>query len=145
MSEDWDEANDKAWFAEQKAKVEDYLESEGLVGYRVPQIPAWHVSPYVAIWAIESLAVPGNVGWWAISGDLPSDYCSSSSARNPRQAAKHFSETWLEAVRDPREDGSLGTTGISAELRDMMASRAQTLANFAAEDEIWHIAEDDWL
>src|SRR5437764_5727586 len=36
--------------------------------------PRWFLSPYVAVWAVRSRANPDRVGWWAISGDLPTDY-----------------------------------------------------------------------
>ena len=51
---------------QQNARVENYLRSQGVEHGRVGEWPAWHVVPYVAVWAIESRVRPGSIGWWAI-------------------------------------------------------------------------------
>jgi hypothetical protein len=140
---EWDEADDPAWLEAQREIVLDYLRRQNTEHGGVAEIPAWHISPYIAIWPVESLLAPGRPGWWAISGDLPTDYCSSARVRTPREAAQHFSETWLDAARDPREDGTLGTTGLPTELRDLLAGPAKLLAEYVEDDEIWLLAEDE--
>jgi hypothetical protein len=142
---EWDEANDEAWFAAQREKVVDYLQRQGLHHGAVAERPAWHISPHVALWPIGSLIAQESIGWWVISGDLPTDYCSSKYCPRPRDAARHFSETWRDAVRDPREDGTLGSTGLPMDLKDLLGSRAKTLAGLVADDEIWLIADDGWV
>ena len=62
----------------------------------VGEWPAFHVDPYVALWAVQSKRTPGAVGWWAISGDLPTDYISSSDGRHPREALRAISRSWFE-------------------------------------------------
>ena len=69
---------EERWCYEQQRKVADYLRSQGLNHGRIGEWPAWHIDPFVSIWAIESLDWPGWIGWWAISGDLPTDYISSA-------------------------------------------------------------------
>jgi len=140
---DWDDADDEGWIAEQRARVASYLEGQGIRHGGLAQEPTWYVSPYLAIWPIGSIRAPGAVGWWAISGDCPTDYCSSKSCRYAREAAHHFAETWRDAASDPREDGTLGATGLPVHLRDLLASRAKILAEFVEDHEIWLLAEDD--
>jgi hypothetical protein len=142
---EWADADDEAWIATQRDVAEHYLESQRLQHGGVAPEPAWHISPYLAIWPVGSLAAPGAVGWWVITGDVPTDYCSFEDGSHPRAVASHFAQSWREAVRDPHEDGTLGVTGLPIELRDLLSSRAKILAEFVQDDEIWLIAEDEWI
>ncbi|QKJ67283.1 DUF4826 family protein [Deefgea piscis] len=64
---DYDEPEVEAqWLAERRDEVADYLNLEGIVHGTIGEKPAWHIAPYVSIWAIESLKTPNSVGWWAI-------------------------------------------------------------------------------
>lgn len=140
---DWDERDDPAWIAEQHKKVVDYLARQSLEHGGVRDTPDWHIAPIVAVWSIESLAAPGRTGWWAISGDLPTDYESSRRCHDARAAVRRFAENWLSAAGDPREDGTLGTTGLPADLRDLLAARAKFLAELCEDDEIWRLDESE--
>jgi Domain of unknown function (DUF4826) len=51
------------WCEAQRAVVADYLRSEKVEHGRIGDWPAWHVAPYVSIWAIESVARPEWIGW----------------------------------------------------------------------------------
>jgi len=42
------------------------------------------------VWAIESAVEPGSIGWWVISGDLPTDYAGSDGLLDPREALRAF-------------------------------------------------------
>lgn len=66
-----DPAVDEAWCADQRQVVADYLSSQNVTHGRIGEWPAWHVAPYVSMWAIESLSRPNDIGWWVICGDLP--------------------------------------------------------------------------
>src|SRR6185312_5607819 len=110
---------------------------DGLRHGEIGEWPAWHVAPYVSIWAIESVVAPGSVGWWAICGDLPTDYCSCEEPRHPRTAARTFAASWRAAAADVRPDGTLGETDLPASLSDMLRSRAEILENWADNDENW--------
>jgi hypothetical protein len=76
MSEGLTAVEEEQWCAEQRDHVVSYLTRQGLQSPSVGDWPAWHVAPSIAVWAVESLKKPGSVGWWAISGDLPTDYTS---------------------------------------------------------------------
>ncbi len=118
-----DEEED-AWVAEQREQVIAYLQGQGLERGPVGEWPAIHLPPYVSLWAIESLKAPGSVGWWAISGDCPTDYCSSSPDPHPRAAVREFARTWRAAAGDFRPDGTLGETGLPETLAGMLVDRA---------------------
>jgi len=93
---DYDDPEVEAqWFAERREEVTNYLKGEGVTHGQIGDEPAWHVTPYVSVWAVESLKSPGSVGWWAICGDMPNDYVSASKASNPKEAPPAPSRTVL--------------------------------------------------
>jgi hypothetical protein len=93
------------WRSGQRVLIENYLLSQGVEHGRIGDRPAWDVAPYVSIWAIESLARPAWIGWWVISGDLPTDYISSADLDPPQHPRKAVHAI---AVRfGPTEPGAL--------------------------------------
>src|SRR6187397_2702283 len=72
------DAEDAAWAAEQRETVESYLRAQGCDHAGVSLEPRWYLSPYLAVWAVRSKANPDVVGWWAISGDVPTDYMTAT-------------------------------------------------------------------
>jgi len=59
----------------------------GHIGPRGGDVPAFHVSPYVSLWAVRSKKTPDAVGCGIIAGDLPTDYLSAAeNAAHPRTA-----------------------------------------------------------
>ena len=133
------------WCHEQRKVVAEYLRSQGLTHGEIGEWPAWHSAPYIAIWAIQSLAKPGWIGWWAISGDLPTDYISSSDVerpQDPRKAMRVFARNWLELVgawRDGREveNTELGDPASHRESGPLLEARAKLLIDFASDDSCW--------
>lgn len=101
-------------------------------------MPAWFAAPYISIWAIESLQAPGSVGWWSISGDLPTDYCSAQDCRHPRLAMKRFAEEWRSAIGQTRpDDATIGETGLPVALLPLLKERVDLLLKFSADDYLW--------
>lgn len=141
----YDSQVEERWCFEQRENVADYLRSQSLNHGRIGEWPAWHAAPCVAIWAIESLARPESIGWWAISGDLPTDYISSADVtapQHPRKAVRVFGQKWLEIVdawRDGREveNCQLGDRDSHDELRPLLEARAKLLIDFADDDSLW--------
>jgi len=130
-------AEEEAWVLDRHRQVAEYLASLGHPHGQIGEWPAWHLAPYVSIWAVESLKAPGSVGWWAICGDLPTDYCSVEEPRHPRTAMRTFAATWRAAASDKRPDGTLGSTGLPASLAPLLLSRADLLTTLADDDENW--------
>ncbi len=91
-----DPAIEEQWCQERRAQVEAYLQHQRVEHGRVGEWPAWHVAPHVSLWAIESKVRPDWVGWWAICGDLPTDYVSAANIKHPREAVR----------ASPRDGGS---------------------------------------
>src|SRR6185369_5787854 len=104
--------------------------------------PAWHVPPYLAVWAIESNINPGWVGWWAISGDLPTDYISAEKVKHPREAIRTFAAVWAEVAGymlrgEPHPAIKIGNPEDWPVLGDLLKRRWELLAQFAEDESIW--------
>ncbi len=140
---DYDDPEIEAqWLADRRAEVTEYLKNEGLAHGPIAEECAWYVSPYVSIWAVESIASPGSVGWWAISGDMPNDYVSADKASNPREAVEAIASLWREAA-EYMERGELHPTFVigsgdrKEELAPMLSSRAELLLEWVSDPEAW--------
>ncbi|HEX7897444.1 MAG TPA: DUF4826 family protein [Planctomycetota bacterium] len=119
------EAEEEAWVLGQRKVVEDYLRTQGVDHGGVGEWPAFHVLSYVALWAVQSKKTPGRVGWWALSGDLPTDDQSSADAAHPRQAIEGFASLWLEAAErmsrgERHPDFSVGDPADGPALSDLL-------------------------
>lgn len=140
-----DPETEEKWCEQQKSIVTDYLHSQGVEFRSVGDWPAWHVAPYVSIWAVESFKSPGWVGWWVICGDLPTDYISSSeieSPQHPRKAIKAMAERWLRYEDEFKRginpaDFIIGKKESFEELMPLLVKRASLLLEWAKEDSLW--------
>ena len=137
-----DDANVERWCAEQRQVATEYLKSQPVRFGELGEWPAWHVAPYVSVWAVESIAAPGKVGWWVICGDLPTDYASGAGMPDPRGAVAEFAKRWNEvasAMERGEEHASLsvGAPDDAAELAPLLKSRAQLLSTWVRDDSVW--------
>lgn len=132
------------WCDEQRRAVETYLRAEGVVYREVGDWPAWHLAPLVAIWAVESMKRPGWIGWWVISGDLPTDYISADEIdppQHPRKAVCVFADRWRNYAK-AWSDGNdyVGThfdPHMRAECAPLLAQRSESLAALVENDAAW--------
>ena len=134
--------SEDTWIASQRKVVQEYLEREGVDHLGVGEYPAFHLHPYVAVWAVQSKKAPGWVGWWAISGDLPTDYVSRGKIAHPREALRAFAHHWREMSDymlrgEEHPDVKIGTPDQWPELGDLLRQRAQGLQSYADDDDIW--------
>jgi hypothetical protein len=136
---------EERWCNEQRANVTDYLRSQKVKHGRIGDWPAWHIAPCASIWAIESLARLEWIGWWVISGDLPTDFISSADVQppqHPRKAIRVIAERWLkqvEAWSEGRDYEGIRIAGPHShkELAPLLESRAKILIEWADDDSFW--------
>jgi len=130
------------WVDAQRARVIAYLENHGICDPHVGEWPAFEVSPHFAIWAVESQKAPGKIGWWAFSGDCPTDYVSESGKCHPRSALADLLEAWrsyLPHMKEGRQppNVSFGDGSNVKELGDLLESRVSILQEWLEDDELW--------
>jgi hypothetical protein len=142
MSDELSEEAEERWCAEQRETVVAYLVEQGLNAPTVGEWPAWHVAPVIAVWAVESESRPDWVGWWAVSGDVPTDYTTCGEERHPREALRDIGKRWSEAAaawgrRERHEVMRLRSVEREEELAPMLKVRGKMLIAWAADDTIW--------
>lgn len=91
-----DEIPDENWVRDERQKVVDYLKLEGCRHAGVADWPTFYVGTHLALWAVQSTKHVGRIGWWVISGDVPTDYMSSSDGELPQDALRFFADQWAE-------------------------------------------------
>ena len=136
---------EESWCNQQRAVVADYLRSQSVQHGRIGEWPAWHVFPYVSIWAIESQARPEWIGWWVICGDMPTDYISAADVehpQHPRKAIRVIARRWLkqaQAWNEGRDFDGIQIPGPHShhELAPLLVSRAGLLMEWAEDDSLW--------
>ena len=133
---------EEQWCLERREEVAAHLAREDVEHGRIGEWPAWHLAPYVSIWAVESAKRPGWVGWWAISGDLPTDYVSASEIKHPREALQAFAARWREAASSMSQGQALlgfsvGPASEGPGLAPTLAARADLLQDLATDEELW--------
>lgn len=142
MTDDPDNEADERWCAKQREQIIAYLSVEGFRSATLGDWPAWHVTPIVSVWAVASGEHPGAVGWWAVSGDFPTDYITCSGDRNPRQALRDIADRWREASErwtdgKPAEGFQLRNAAYQKDLARMLGTRAQLFLALAADNRNW--------
>ena len=133
---------EEEWVKQEREKVLTYLASERCEHAGVGEWPAFYVDPYVALWAVQSPTAPGRIGWWAISGDLPTDYMSSRSGYHPRDVLRHFSAEWSSVAESMRRGEEhprtkMGNPSLWPTMVPLLEMRAQILKDYADDDSLW--------
>lgn len=134
--------SEKIWIQAERKHAEDYLQEQQVDHLGVGELPAFHVYPYLALWAVQSKSSRGNIGWWVITGDLPADYIPSREARHPREALKSFSMLWKEASEfmlrgQEHPDFRIGKPDQWPELGDLLRRRSEIILQYVNDEEIW--------
>lgn len=147
-SEDCTQEEEDAWVESERGKVVAYLTTQGVDHLGVGEWPAFHLHPHLAIWAVQSKKSPGAIGWWAISGDMPTDYMSGDGVRHPRKAMEHFSRQWAEVADcmsrgEAHPETKIGKKEVWPELAPLLKTRSELLGEFAANDGLWAEHEEE--
>lgn len=134
--------SEQAWVSEQRETVCSFLKKEQVKYREIGEWPAWHVHPVLAIWAVESLLEPGRVGWWVVSGDVPTDYVSFADAEHPRKAILHFSKQWAEISTSmlhgkKHPHMTIGSPDQWPVMGDLLGRRSKLMRKFATDDSVW--------
>ncbi len=130
------------WMEEERRKAIDYLAAEDCKHGGVAEWPAFHVDLHLALWAVESTRHAGRVGWWVISGDVPTDYMSSSDGEHPQDALRYFAAEWMEMAGYMRRGEEHPTMAMGnpedwPEIAELLEQRSQILEEYAADEAVW--------
>ncbi|MEI7986252.1 MAG: DUF4826 family protein [Armatimonadota bacterium] len=130
------------WCAQQREHVEWFLDQQPIQPGRIGEWPAFHIAPHVAIWAIESGEEEDLLGWWVITGDLPTDYFSAMELHHPREVLAAAADRWqmlLDNIKNGVEDDSISLPGLAEnlELQEILNIRVKLLRKTYGMDDFW--------
>ena len=84
---------------------------------------------------MRSKANPDRVGWWAVSGDLPTDYMTAARQQSTGDVLIAFADQW-QAAAERMKDGEhlddyvVGVPSQAKELAPLLQTRANLLRKF---------------
>lgn len=130
------------WVTRQRSRVIGFLENEGIDDPQVGEWPAFEVAPCFAIWAVESEQISGKIGWWAFSGDGPTDYVTEDGSCHPREALKRLLDQWRGYVSRMSEGKQPVGVRFPEEadlkhLAHLLDLRINVLAEWIDDDGLW--------
>jgi hypothetical protein len=133
---------EKDWCAQQREHVEWFLDQQPINPGRIGEWPAFHIAPHASVWAIESGEEEDLLGWWVITGDLPTDYFSAMELLHPRQVLKAAADRWqmlLDNVENGIEDDSISLPGLveNHELQHILRVRIELLNKTYGQEAFW--------
>lgn len=138
----------EAWIASQRSIVLEYLQHENIPNGGIFDEPDFCLAPHIAIWPVLNSDDPETIGFWVISGDLPTDFVSSEIAEDPREVLRHFGNSWSEVAEHMAAGKPHPTINIAPpeewpEIAPLLAERAEILLEIADDDEIWEACDCD--
>ncbi|WP_333796503.1 DUF4826 family protein [Rheinheimera sp.] len=120
------------WVRQQFQKANLHLAEQGIVMDNVAVQESRYLPPYVAVWKINAL---NRQGYWAISGDLPTDYLEASGAIDAREALRAFSLRWQMKAQQLMNAGVQDQT--TADYIQLLISRAHSLYDLFESENLW--------
>jgi hypothetical protein len=130
------------WVDGQRSNVEQHLTQQGIDDPTVGPWPAFEIAPHFAIWPVESKTTPGDVGWWAFSGDCPTDHVKEDGPCHPRHALTNLLRKWrtcipyLKKGEQPPESNFTGDTDM-ATLAELLQTRVGILEELHGDEKLW--------
>ena len=131
------EVTEEDWLDEQQDVAYQYMKKTGTNFGSIEHAPSFYLSPYVAVWAVESGKSPNAIGWWVITGDLPTDYVSSSGIGGAREAMSEFAKRWQNSVNVYRSGKKDPSITLNSETADLLEKRAHILMEWASDGSMW--------
>ena len=127
-----------AWLLEQRSKVETFVERHDLDYGALPERPVWFIASSLSVWAVTSNKRPGAVGWWVVSGKVPTDYVSGYDAVDARGALASLARHWTSmAGYTFGKELSVLSAEEQREVRDRARSDIRFLQECAEDDRLW--------
>ncbi len=126
------EAETQDWVRAQFQRANLHLAEQGIIMESVAVAESRYLPPLVAVWKIH--AMNKNVVW-VVSGDMPVDFIPLGSAKDAREAMKHFSLRWQMKAQQIIEAGV--NDKPTADYVQLLVGRANMLYDLAESEKLW--------
>ena len=120
------------WSRESYQKATAHMADKGVLIDTVSMDNSRYLAPLLAIWKIKST----DKDWfWAISGDLPTDFMTEEGATDPRDAVRAFSLQWQMKAEVIRVNPDADQTQL--DFSALLIGRANGLYEIYEQEELW--------
>lgn len=132
----------EAWWTECREKLARRLAADGIIHGAFGDEPLSYCPDFACVCAIDAPNQPGTVGWWAISGDVPTAYLPITDIPDPRAFLRTVSRRWHAAI-EAMERGESPDDLPSSNPKDwphiisLLRYRADILESWANDDSAW--------
>ncbi len=132
----------EAWWTICREKLDRRLAEDGILHGPLGDEPISYCMGMACVCAIEAPNQAGIVGWWGISGDVPTTYLSVDEVADPRAFIREISRRWLTAIEamergDPPGAATIGKPKDWPTIIPLLRFNAHTLASWADDDSAW--------
>jgi len=130
-----------AWFQTARKHIGEYLHRQRVPSDHLPAGPVWAVVPYVSLWHVLGTRTR-TPAFWAIYGDLPTDFIPFDTAPTARDALRAFGERWDTVSEDllaGRQHPTIhiGNPSELGQLGALLPARAAILRQWASDSDLW--------
>lgn len=126
------EEQSNEWMREQFQKANKHLAEHGVLYESVFVDECRYLAPFVAVWKIKA---SDGKKFWAITGDVPSDFVGLDAAKTAREVMKHFSLQWQLKAEKLIQAGNTDETG--KKYAGLLINSAENLYRLSENKELW--------
>lgn len=120
------------WFNSQVQRAGQYLANQGVIMEKLDQNNSTYVAPLFCILKIRS---KDRKRFWVIVGDLPTDYTPDSTAKNAREALRHFALHWQLKAEQMIQAGI--RDNIQRDYAQLLVTKAEAIYPFVDNKSLW--------
>ncbi|KZN43060.1 DUF4826 family protein [Pseudoalteromonas luteoviolacea] len=120
------------WQRENLQAAQKFLAEKGIITTKVVEKDCRFLPPAIAIWKFKDQK---GKGYWAVSGQVPTDAAEESAASNPRDVLRYFSFQWQMKADGIVSSGVKEKTQL--DFANLLVNRAHGLYDLYESDKLW--------
>ena len=120
------------WFNSQVQRATQYLANQGVTLTKVDQDKSTYVAPLFTILRIRSA---DRKRFWVIVGDLPTDFTADGTAKNAREALRHFALHWQLKAEQMIQAGLRDK--IQQDYAQLLVTKSEAIYPFVDNSSLW--------
>ncbi|MDK1286159.1 DUF4826 family protein [Pseudoalteromonas umbrosa] len=120
------------WQRQQLHAAQRYLAEKGIITNKVIEKECRILPPALAVWRLEDQT---GKGYWAISGQVPTDAVEVKVAKSARDALKHLSYQWQIKADGILSSGVKDKTQL--DFANLLVNKAHDIYAIYDNDKLW--------
>ncbi|AOT08037.1 DUF4826 family protein [Pseudoalteromonas luteoviolacea] len=132
MSKSQEQQSLQLWQREQLQAAQRYLADKGIITTKVIEKECRILPPAIAIWRLEDQK---GKGYWAVSGQVPTDAVETKVANSARDALRHLSFQWQIKADGIISAGVKDQTQV--DFANLLVNKAHDIYAIYNNDKLW--------